>query len=220
MKKTLMTMAAISALSIGAPAAAQYAGGNVQARVQQLQFELQAGVRSGAISRRDAIPLRAQLRQLTQLEWQYGRDGFSGRERADLQQRINRLRQHIRYADRADNGRYDRYGQNDRYDRYGQNDRYDRYDRDTRLDRNSDGWDDRDFDRDGRWDDDRDGDRYDQSAYFRVGQRMSSDFDALPVQYRSQYRDGDGSYYRYDNGNIYQGDARTNLILRIITSMR
>ena len=51
MKKLFITMAAVSALAIGAPAAAQYAGGNVQARLQQLQVRLDAGVRSGEIGR-------------------------------------------------------------------------------------------------------------------------------------------------------------------------
>ncbi len=210
MKKILMTMAAISALSIGAPAAAQYAGGNVQTRVQQLHLQVQAGIRSGAISRLEAMPLRDQLRQLTQLERQYGRDGFSGRERADLMQRANLLRQHIRYAERTGNGRFVRD------DRYSENDRYARdYDRDGRWDNDRDG---------DRWDDDRDGDRWDdddgRGGPLRVGQRISSDFGALPVQYRSRYRDGDGSYYRYGNGNVYQVDARTHLILRVLGGAR
>ena len=83
-----MTMAAVSALSIGAPAAAQYAGGDIQARVQQLQVQLQAGVRSGAISRREARPLDDQIRQISDYARFNGRDGLNGRERQYLQQRI------------------------------------------------------------------------------------------------------------------------------------
>ncbi|HEX8467525.1 MAG TPA: hypothetical protein VF620_06950, partial [Allosphingosinicella sp.] len=86
---------------------------------------------------------------------------ISGRERADLQQRIASLRQGIRMAERSGDSRYgrdedrydrddDRYGRGD--DRYGRDD--DRYGRDvdSRYDRNNDGWDDRDSNRDGRWD--------------------------------------------------------------------
>lgn len=215
MKKIIMTMAAVSALSIGAPAAAQYMGGDVHARVQQLQIELQTGVRNGSISRREAMPLGQQIREITQLERQYGRDGMSGRERNYLQQRIANLRQHIRYAQQMGGGRYDRADGYVGNDRYGQNDRYDR---DGRFDSNRDGFDDRDLDRNGRLDDGRYGD--DDGGYLRVGQRISGDFDVMPDQYRDRYRDGGGSYYRYDEGNIYQVDARTNLILRIISAGR
>ena len=57
-------------------------------------------------------------------------------------------------------------------------------------------------------------------GYLRVGQRISGNFGDMPAQYRDRYRDSDGSYYRYDRGNIYQVDARTNLILRIFADGR
>jgi hypothetical protein len=176
MKKIIIALAATTAFAGAAPAAAQYAGGGYgQIRSDQLQLQLQAGIRSGAISRAEAMPLRQQLFQLTRLERLYARDGLSGRERADLQHRINDLRQGIRFAERSGEGRYgrgdDRYGRGD--DRYGggddgyaqggydrNNDGWDdgdrdgRWDVDARNDSNRDGWDDRDYNRDGRWDDD------------------------------------------------------------------
>jgi hypothetical protein len=91
------------------------------------------------------------------------------------------------------------------------------YAREGRLDRNGDGWDDRDLDRDGRIESGRD---EEDGAYLRVGERISGNFDDMPVQYRDRYRDGNGSYYRYDRGNVYQVDARTNLILRIFADAR
>ena len=218
MKKILMTMAAVSALSIGAPAAAQYAGGDMHARVQQLDAQLQAGVRSGAISRREARPLDQQIRQISQYERVNGRDGLSMRERTYLQQRIANLRQHIRYAEQTGNGRDLRYGRGDRYDdgrAYGANE--EGYARDARLDRNGDGWDDRDLDRDGRIDN---ASYEEDSGYLRVGQRISGNFGEMPAQYRDRYRDDAGSYYRYDRGNVYQVDARTDLILRIFAGQR
>ena len=218
MKKFLMTMAAVSALSIGVPAAAQYAGGDIQARVQQLQVQLQAGVRSGAISRREARPLDEQIRQISDYARYNGRDGLNGRERQYLQQRMANLSQHIRYAEHTGNGRDLRYGRGDRYDdgrAYGAND--EGYARDARLDRNGDGWDDRDLDRDGRIENGR---YEEEGGYLRVGQRISGNFGDMPAQYRDRYRDGEGSYYRYDRGNIYQVDARTNLILRIFADAR
>lgn len=145
MNKIIIALVATTAIAAAAPAAAQYgAGGNAPIRSGQLQLQLQAGVRSGAISRAEAMPLREQLMQLTRLERLYARDGISGRERADLQHRINSLRQGIRIAARTGGGRYDR--DDNRYDRD------DGYARDGGYDRNNDGWDDRDGNRDGRWD--------------------------------------------------------------------
>jgi len=217
MKKILMTMAAVSALSIGVPAAAQYGRADIQGRVQQLQVQLQAGVRSGAISRREAMPLDRQIREISDYARFNGRDGLNGRERQYLAQRMANLSQHIRYAEQTGDGRDMRYGRGERYEdgrAYGANEGYAR---EARLDRNSDGWDDRDFDRDGRIDDGRDDE---DGAYLRVGQRISGNFAELPVRYRDRYRDSDGSYYRYDRGNIYQVDARTDLILRIFADGR
>ncbi|MET1111344.1 MAG: hypothetical protein ABWX67_07460 [Allosphingosinicella sp.] len=152
-KTLIIALAATSAIAAAAPASAQpgygaggYGNSNVEVRADQLQMRLQAGVRSGVITRAEAVPLREQLRQLTRLEMLYARDGISGRERADLSHRINTLRQGLRMAERGADGRYgdDRYGRDD--------DRYGRADVDSRYDRNNDGWDDRDGNRDGRWD--------------------------------------------------------------------
>jgi hypothetical protein len=176
----LAATSAVAAIAAAAPASAQsggyggngYGQGNVEVRADQLQMRLQAGVRSGAITRAEAVPLREQLRQLMRLETLYARDGISGRERADLQHRINSLRQGIRMAERSGDNRFgrddDRDDRDDRYSR-GDDDRYDRdrdgwddrdgnrdgrWDVDSRYDSNRDGYDDRDHDRDGRWDND------------------------------------------------------------------
>lgn len=267
MKKIMIALAATTALTVAMPAAAQNAGANIQLRVNQLQTQLQMGVRNGDISRSEAMPLREQLRQLSRLERQYRVDGISGRERADLQHRINSLRQGIRMAARTGNDRYargdDRYDRDD--DRYDRNDgRYDRDDTDGRYDRNNDGWDDRDGNRDGRWDvdsrndgnrdgwddrdtdrngrwDDNEGDRYDRDEVadtggrgvlgqlidsvtggggLRVGQRASANLGAVPYEYRNQYRDGNGAYYRSDGRQIYQIDARTHVVARVFAMNR
>lgn len=172
MNKILIALAATTAFAGAAPVAAQYGGGNMQIRSGQLQMQLQDGVRSGAITRAEAMPLREQLRQLTRLETLYARDGISGRERADLQQRINSLRQNIRMAARTGDSRFDRDG--DRYDRDDRDgDRYGRGDVDRSYDRDSDGWDDRDGNRDGRWDvdarNDSNRDGWDDRDYNRDG---------------------------------------------------
>jgi len=172
MNKIIIALAATTAFAGAAPAAAQYGQGYGQQgwgqqSSAQLQLQLQAGIRSGAISRAEAMPLRDQLMQLTRLERLYARDGISGRERADLQHRINNVRQGIRFAERS--GGEGRYGRDD--DRYDRDD--DRYSRDGGYDRNNDGWDDRDGNRDGRWDvdarNDSNRDGWDDRDYNRDG---------------------------------------------------
>jgi hypothetical protein len=211
MKKLMITMAGIGALAVGAPAAAQGWSGNaggyggIDAQVEQLQVRLQAGVQRGRISRPEAMQLHQQLRSLSQLERRYSRDGLTRGERQDLQRRIQDLRQRIQIAERGRDGRgydrddsgYDRDG--GRYDR--DDDRYDRDD--DRYDRN---------DGDGRWDD-RDG--RNDGGYLQVGQRATANLSAVPSQYATQFRDGGGVYYRYGGGQVYQIDARTNVVLRV-----
>jgi hypothetical protein len=271
MKKLWITMTALSALAVTAPAAAQSWGSgaaSIQVRVHQLETRLDAGLRRGTIPRSQAPRLRSQAQQLRQLEARYRIGGFNNRERADLEMRIDNLDSQIRYAERW-GYRYEGRGWSDR-NSDGWDDRdLDRdgaWDVDRRYDRNDDGWDDRDSNRDGRWDndqygrdgrwddrstdrdddgwDDRDRNRdgqldYDPSydrdddgrsgyynrddrddgldlgAALRVGVRAPGSLSPVPPEYRTRYRDGNGVYYRYDDGNIYQVDARTNVILRI-----
>lgn len=120
------------------------------------------------------------------------------------------------------------YG-DDRYDdRYQRNDGY-------RADRNNDGYDDRDYDRGGRWDGDRGG--YNSRARqggilggllngvfggggLRVGQRVSGNLYGVPPEYRGQFRDGNGTYFRSDGRQIYQIDARTQTVVRVFPMRR
>lgn len=248
MKTIIFSLAAMSALAVAAPAAAQYqsngyqtgmnANGDVTARVAQLRTRLQAGVQSGAITRQEAVPLRRQLQQLTQIERQYAVNGIDGRERADLQLRIRDLRQQLRSADGGNQARWDQYDREDGYGRsgqygrddgYGRDERYGRYDANDRVDANRDGYDDRDYDRDGRWDDDQQG-GYQQPVQrggiagvfdqllggggLRVGQRASGNLYGVPNEYRGQYRDGPNAYYRSDGRQIYQIDPRNDVVVR------
>jgi hypothetical protein len=237
---TAMAAAPASAQSVGHGGHTYGANSNIEVRADQLQMRLQAGIRSGAITRAEAMPLRDQLRQLTRLESLYARDGISGRERADLQHRINSIRQGIRMAERSGDSRYgrddDRYGRDD--DRYGRG--ADRYDRDDRYGRGDDRYD-RGDDRYGRGDVDRGYDRNDDGDYrqsdgrgvvgqimdrvtgngaLRVGQRASANLGSVPYAYRGQYRDSDSVYYRSDSRNIYQIDAPTQTVVRVYAMNR
>jgi hypothetical protein len=211
MKTILMTMTALAAISVAAPASAQPWSGQ-RSNTGDLQLQIDAGLRSGAISRREAMPLQTSLRELLSLERQFSRNGFNGRENAALRQRSNQLRQQIRLAEREGYSRDRRAG-------------WDGRDGDDR-----DGWRGRDDDRrDGsaRWDDRRDGrDQYGSDARFdrpnrgdrfagdaRVGHPAGMRMVALPDQYRNEFRDSDDVYYRFDGGRIYRINRATNMIL-------
>jgi hypothetical protein len=214
MKKLLFSMAAVGALAAAAPAAAQsgYYGTNANAgfgisnQIAQLDARLQAGVRDGLIDRTEARELRMDLRELRRLERQYSYNGLTQAERQDLRQRLRSLREDIRLAD---NGRYDR---DNRYGNWN--------------DWNDDGYTGRGGPYEPAYDtacDNRGGiggviDSVlgrDNCYSLRVGSRATGNLYSVPSQYRYQYRDGNGVYYRSDGRAIYQIDARTDTVLRI-----
>ena len=215
MRTTFMTMAAIAALSVAAPAAAQpWNGHRTQSGVLQMQID--AGFRSGAISENEVMSLRDSLRQLVQLERRFSPNGISGRERAVLQQHGNALRHRISLAERTGYGRSDRdrAAWDDRYDREHRADWESRYVRDRDA-----AWEGRDgrgerFGADSRFDRPHRGDRF--AGDVRVGQHATMRMVALPRQYREEFRDNEDVYYRYDDRRIYQIDRRTDLILRLL----
>jgi hypothetical protein len=49
----------------------------------------------------------------------------------------------------------------------------------------------------------------------QVGQVEPGGLQAVPAEYRSQYRDGDGSYYRFDGLRIYQINALNQTVMRV-----
>ncbi|HEX8572555.1 MAG TPA: hypothetical protein VF759_07380 [Allosphingosinicella sp.] len=240
MKKILLSMAAVGALAVAAPAVAQSGYSNVNAggavgisnRIAQLDARLQAGIQAGVIDRTEARSLRMQIRQLSRLEGQYSYNGLTQAERADLRTRLRTVRQNLSLADGGRFDRDNRYSWDDRYDNDGVYTQ--------RVDRDRDGWDDRDFNRDGRIDDGYTGrgGPYEQpydtacdtrsgiggiidgvlgrdNCGLRVGSRATGNLYSVPSQYRYQFRDGNGVYYRSDGRQIYQIDARTDTILRV-----
>lgn len=215
----LFALTALSALAAAAPAAAQSAQAGANAggragianRIAQLDTRLRAGIDAGTIDRAEARELRPQLRELDRLERRYSRNGLTQLERRDLQQRIRDLRQQIRLAD---NGRYDRY------ERYG-------YDDDDDGDDYAD--------RDGYYGQGGPYDEVDEVCGIRpggvrgvigtilgggddclsVGEQVTGSLGGLPSEYRGQFRDGGGYYYRYADGKVIQIDTRTQTVARI-----
>jgi hypothetical protein len=245
MKMTLLGMSAVAALAAAAPATAQYGGSysgqydqrngqqydqrygqqydqrygqqydqrygqqygqdvSFDARISNLETRLSAGLRAGTIDRREAWSLRRELSQLRQLNAQYSMNGMTQYERQDLQQRLRSLREEMRTAD---NGSYDRYDRtawgNDYYGGAGQyTGTGGPYEEAVVCERR------------GGVSGVVDALTGNQNCY-SVGSRVGNDLYAVPYQYRDQYRDGRGVYYRSDGQNIYEIDARTNTVISI-----
>ncbi|HZF95487.1 MAG TPA: hypothetical protein VEZ20_11525 [Allosphingosinicella sp.] len=224
MNKILLSMAAVSALAIGAPAMAQQGGYDVRGdtridlRIGELQSRLQAGIQSGSITRQEAQPLRMQLRDLTRLERQFARDGLNRAERQELQGRVQQLRQQIRTAEMSGGGRWQ-----DRDGRDGQG-----WNRDCPpgLEKRNNGcippgqegrdgrWEERRGDRDDRWEDRRGDDRRYDSPYDR-NRDGYDDRDTNRDSRDGDYRDGDCRDGDYRDGERRRGGIVGQVIDRV-----
>jgi hypothetical protein len=197
MKSIYITLAAVSAAAMAAPAIAQPMKGDRadvawhagRSDSQQLQLRYDAAVQSGALSRSQAWSLRQQMRQFMQLEARYSRGGFTRWESSDLETRSRSLSLNLDAAERMNESRFghdDRVGNDGRF---GMNDRQPNR-----------------------------GDRF--AGDLRVGQHFSERQVALPMEYRDRYRDSDAAYYRYDDHRVYQIDRVSGLILAMFDTGR
>lgn len=64
---------------------------NINQRQDRLEQRIQQGVRSGQLTRAEAVRLRAEFRVIAQLESRYRRNGLTASERADLDRRFDVL---------------------------------------------------------------------------------------------------------------------------------
>ena len=222
MKIFYLGIAALPLLAVATPAAAQYAPNyqnqysnqgraDFSVRIDQVRARLQAGVQSGAITRSEAAPIREQVRQLSRLERQYSANGLSGQERADLQQRLRMVRQRLRVADNGANGRYAQWDSEDGYGQVSQQPYQQGYQQGYQQPYQQ---------------------GYQQPVQqggiagvlgqllggggLQVGQRVTGNLYAVPPQHQNHYRDGNGVYYRSDGRRIYQIDARSQTVVRIL----
>lgn len=104
MKTLMLALAATTALSMTAGAAHAQRWISINERQERLDDRIDAGVRSGELTRNEALRLQAEFRNLAQLEYRYRRDGLSNWERADLDRRFDGLSAQIRY-ERRDSAR-------------------------------------------------------------------------------------------------------------------
>lgn len=97
MKKLLAMAVTASALAMAAPAAAQ-SWQSINQRQENLDRRIDAGVRSGDLTRGEAMRLRDEFRDLARLEARYRASyGLSPAERRDLDMRFDRLSAQIRF---------------------------------------------------------------------------------------------------------------------------
>lgn len=105
--KTALIAAAASVLALSAGAASAQSWASVNQRQANLDARIEAGLRSGELTRAEAANLRADFRAVADLEMRYRANGLSQWERQDLDRRFDALSTRIRY-DRND--RDDRWG--------------------------------------------------------------------------------------------------------------
>lgn len=144
MKKILISILAVSALSAAALPAMAAPWQNINQRQANLDRRIDQGVRSGQLTRNEATRLRAEFRQIARLEIRYRRtNGLQGWERNDLDRRFDVLSRKIRFERHDRDDRRDRrdgrgpgggYGPGAAYDsdRDGRPDRADRFPHDPR----------------------------------------------------------------------------------------
>jgi hypothetical protein len=232
MRRFLLATAAVSALALASPAAAQLErefevrsdaefNARLDQRLDMIEDRLEAGIDAGTVNRTESRNIRSQLRTLARLQREYSANGFTNIERTELVRRLRTLRQETRMADGRGYDRNRRYGSAD--DWWDDDEAY--QGRGGPFDADGDGWDDRDCDRDGDVDSGTCDTRREGFGGFidtilgtgglRVGQRVTGELYAVPGQYRNRYRDDSRYYYRSDGRRIYQIDARTDVVARV-----
>ena len=101
MKKIAMLMAGLGIAATTIPAASAQHGSwqGINQRQAQLDQRIDRGVRSGQLDRREAARLRAEFRQIANLEHRYRRSapGLTMAERRDLDRRFDALSRKIRW---------------------------------------------------------------------------------------------------------------------------
>jgi len=124
MRKFLISALLIGATAVtAAPASAQYGRGDrgaygggyrsddgIDQQIRQIEQRIRTAMQNRTIDRREADRLLRQADQIDRLEDRYSRNGLTAYELRDLRQRVQNLRQQLRFErqDGRDYGRGDR----------------------------------------------------------------------------------------------------------------
>jgi hypothetical protein len=118
MKKVLLSLAAVSAIAVAAPAVAQpygnaYGYNNhrdtrvaINQRQNTLAHKIDNAARRGDLQRGEAYSLMGELRQIEAIEQRYRAGGLNRWERDEIEKRLSQLQSRLTYALRNDNRRY------------------------------------------------------------------------------------------------------------------
>jgi hypothetical protein len=118
MKKVLLSLAAVSAIAVAVPAAAQPYGNaygynnqrhdrvSINERQAVLANKINNGVRRGEIRPAEANRLMGELRGIEAIEHRYRINGLNRWERDELDQRLDQLQGRVRVALSDNNRRY------------------------------------------------------------------------------------------------------------------
>ncbi len=108
MKRILLTLTALAAVSAVPLAAQAQPWESINQRQAKLEQRIDQGVRSGSLTRSEASRLRGEFRSIAHLEASYRRsNGLSMHERSDLDARFDRLSREIQVQKRdRDNYRH------------------------------------------------------------------------------------------------------------------
>ncbi len=108
MRKPLTALVVGSIALLGIAGTAQAAPWqSINQRQANLEQRIDAGVRDGSLTRREADRLRGEFFRIERLEHTYRRNGLSWRERQDLDRRFNALSGQIRVQRHDDQTRRD-----------------------------------------------------------------------------------------------------------------
>lgn len=100
MKKLTVLLAGLGMAAATLPSVASAAPWtSISQRQANLTQRIDQGVRSGALTRPEAMRLKSQLRDVVGLEYRYARSGgrIDMRERADLERRYNAVSAQVRF---------------------------------------------------------------------------------------------------------------------------
>jgi hypothetical protein len=87
---------ASAALALTAGAASAQSWMSINDRQRMLDDRIDAGVRTGELSRQEAVRLRSEFRDIARMEAAYRRDGLTASERRVLDERFDRLAMRVR----------------------------------------------------------------------------------------------------------------------------
>ena len=101
----LLAVAGVSALAISASGASAQAWVSIDQRQAELESRIDAGVRNGDLTRDEALRVRGEFRDISDLELRYRQDGLNDWERNDLDRRFDTLSSRIRFERHDDDRR-------------------------------------------------------------------------------------------------------------------